>query len=60
MLGAVDLGTGAIASILVILWAYQTHSDVDREMIVGLATISMGGAVVVFVLSAIYVYSSKH
>ena len=60
MLGAVDLGTGAVASMLAILWAYQTQSDFDRGTIVGLIKIFMGGAVVVFLLSAIYIYSAKH
>ena len=60
MLGIVDLGTGVVASLLAILWGYQTQSDFDKNSIFELIKIFMGGAVVVFVLSALYVYSASH
>ena len=43
VLGTIDFGTGVVASILAILWAYQTRSDFDRDDALELIKIFMGG-----------------
>lgn len=60
MLGICDLGTGVVASILAILWAYRTQWDFDRDDALELVKIFMCGAAVLFVVSLFYVYAAKH
>jgi hypothetical protein len=60
MLVVLILGTGVVASVLAIFWAYQTMPDFDKDTILGLMKIFMGGAVVIPILSMIYLYSVKH
>jgi hypothetical protein len=60
ILGILDFGVGMVASILAILWGYQTRSDFDRDDALELAKIFMGGAAVLFVVSLFYVYAAKH
>lgn len=59
MLAIVDLGLGVVASIVAILWGYQTQTDFEKDSVFELIKIFMGGAVVMFVLSALYVYSAR-
>ena len=60
VVGVADLGSGAVASALAILWAHQTRPDFDRDMVFGLIKLCMSGAVVLFILSVMYIYSVKH
>ena len=60
VLGIIDFGTGVVASVLAILWGYLTRTDMDKDMVVGLFKIFMGGAAVFFVGSILYVYSVKY
>jgi hypothetical protein len=60
ILGTLDFGLGVVASILAILWAYQTRPDFDREDALELIKVFMGGTAVIFVASLIYVYATKH
>jgi hypothetical protein len=57
ILGTLDMRTGIVASALAISWARLTRSGFDKDMTRELIKIFMGGAVVCFVLSQIYVYS---